>query len=98
MVVCTAHLNLRIEDIVVNNTETERTPNGKITVQGTCKVILDDHNESFTMNFSYIGKPNEPSSKMLDSLKELGWKKYQESIDEPDTLMNFVLHNNNYTK
>jgi hypothetical protein len=93
MIMCSAHYNLKIENIIINHTEIEKTPNGKITVIGTCKVVPDDWGSDFLMDFTYIGKPNEPSSKMLANLKNMGWERYQNECKaetEADTLINFI--------
>ncbi len=97
MVMTTQHFNFRnetkIEDIVIKETIPERRLlSAYIIVKGACKVVPDDFGEEpFTMNFTYEGRPNEPSSKLLEYLIEEGWNTYRKMIyKEPDTLMDFI--------
>jgi len=94
MVMSIAYDNLRIEDIVIKNCKIEKRPNGNSIVTGICKVIPDDFDEDFTIEFTYTGKSMESSTKLLEYLKELGWKEYNKrSYRKPETLEEFCCRN-----
>jgi len=89
---------VKIENIIIKEYANERRLNGNMLVIGNCRVISDDFGEEpFTMNFSYTGKSNEPSSKLLESLQVSGWKEYRDRKNKEtktETLMDFVKNNN----
>lgn len=82
---------LEINDIKIKNSKYEKRFFGEyIIVEGSCKVTPDEE-ETFEMDFIYEGKHNEPSSKLLNYLKESGWYTYREmNYRKPDTLMDFI--------
>lgn len=96
MIIFVVEHKANIKDIVINSSKTETRFLGSkyIIVRGTCKVMPDDNieiDEPFTMDFTYEGKPGEPSSKLQDYLSVRGWNKYIEmNRGESDTLMDFI--------
>ena len=86
--------SFKIEDIVIKDYTVEKKPNGKIYIVGNCKVKTDDFDEDFMMDFTYEGKSNESNSKLLEYLKELGWKENKKrNYKKPQTLIEFVTEN-----
>jgi hypothetical protein len=49
----------------------------KIFIKGTCKVITDEYDENFIMDFNYEGNPYNNTSVLYEYLKHLGWKESQ---------------------
>ena len=95
MVMPTQYYELKIENIEITDTKIERRPNGDTRIHGTCTVVPDDDSgNDFVTDFVYTTKNlNEPSSKLLDYLKDLGWRQYQNICkvkNQEDTLLNFV--------
>ena len=102
MVMPYSYHGLKIGDIKITDTKIERRPNGDATIHGNCTVIPDDFGSDFIMDFVYTTKNlNEHSSKLLDYLKDLGWKQYQnicKAKNQEDTLLNFITNHSENIK
>jgi len=86
--------NFKIEDIKIKDYTTEKKPNGKIYVNGSCRVKTDDFDEDFIMDFEYEGRSNESNSKLLEHLKEKGWEEYKKrNYKKPESLIEFCNRN-----
>ena len=84
--------NIYIRDIKILSSTTERSITGRTTITGTCMVTPDEFGEEgIPMEFSYIGKLNEPSSKLLDYLKAKGESLWAEKLRrEQETLGDLI--------
>ncbi len=102
MVMPTQYYELKIENIEITDTKIEKRPNGDATIYGNCTVVPDDFGSDFITTFVYTTKNlNEPSSKLLDYLKDFGWRQYQNICkvkNQEDTLLNFVTNHSKNIK
>jgi len=87
----------KIEDIKIKSKSSgRRFITGEFFIlKGTCRIVPSDFGEeSFIMNFIYEGKPDEPSYKLFDYLRNISWWENRKINYEPsETLMEFVESN-----
>jgi len=82
--------SLNIQIVKINKVETEKCFNGRTTVYGVIN-IQPENEESFQENFIYKGKANEPKSKILEFVRELGIEAYKNKTRKLEgTLLDYV--------